>query len=228
MTCKNLLKLSLLLYLTIALSFITSQSFAQGGVYITKKGDTIYYNRIEQKYPTIKYWVDETNKPIKILDTDIGFRADMPEYKLVKNETDEFSGNLVKTTEGITCGGNKRDREGYSNGLRIWLTKIVSATQKPLYAIKMRTTANIGCTGLEKNYTMIKLQNNEVIELKEYVLDIDCERQAISTFELDESKLNKLKSNEIKSIRLRKSDTYEDFGILFPNFLIKLIEIIEN
>jgi hypothetical protein len=75
---------------------------------------------------------------------------------------------------------------------------------------------------------MIKLQNNEVIELKEYVLDIDCERHAISTFELDESILNKLKSNEIKSIRLRKSDTYEDFGVLFPNFLIKLIEIIEN
>jgi hypothetical protein len=225
---KNLLISLLALNLIIVLSFTSNQSFAQSGVFITKKGDTIYYNRIEKKYPTIKYWVEETSKPIKILDTDIGFRAELPEYKLVKNETDEFSGNLVKTTEGITCGGNKRDRQGYSDGLRIWLTKIIFPTQKPLYAINMRTTVNIGCSGLEKNYVMIKLQNNEVIELKESVLDVDCERHAVSIFELDENVLNKLKSNEIKSIRLRKSEAFEDFGVLFPNFLIKSIDTIEN
>jgi hypothetical protein len=213
--------------LLMTLVFISNYSSAQGFL-ITKSGDTIQYTKIdESKFPNYKYWTTESEKPQKIKSSDISNKLPFPEYKLIMNEIDEFTGNLKKYTEIVTVGSTKRNENNYSINLVISLGKIVSSG-KITYIIKLRTPNELGCTGSSKNYVMIKFNNGEVIKLDNDIAEIDCQRSAFSKYLLTDDVLNKLRYNEIQSIRFQKSEFYDDYYTIFPDCLIKTLEILDK
>jgi hypothetical protein len=219
----NHLLMSLIL---ITVFLIPNYSSAQGFL-ITKTGDTIQYTKIESKYPNTKYWTSGSDKAKKIKLTDISNSFSLPEYKLTKNEIDEFTGDLKRYTKFISIGGTKRDKTNYSINLVAWMGKIVSSDKKT-YVIKMRTPSELGCSGSDKNYAMIKFMDNEVIKLDNDIAKIDCSKNAVSVFLLTDDILNKLRYNKIKSVRFRQSEYYADYDVIFPDCLIRTIEILDE
>jgi len=221
---KNELLLVTLILMTVF--FISHYSFAQGFL-ITKSGDTVQYTKIEHNYPNTKYWTSGSNKAKKIKLMDISNTFSLPEYKLTKNEIDEFTGDLIKNTKFISIGGTKRDKSNNSVSLVTWMGKIVSSDKK-LFVIKMRTPSELGCSGSDKNYAMIKFMDNVVIKLDNDIAKIDCGKNAVSVFLLTNDILNKLRYNEIKSVRFRQSEYYADYDVFFPDCLIRTIEMLDE
>lgn len=206
---------------------ITNYSSAQG-ILITKSGDTISCSRIEEGNSlSYKYWTTESGKPQKIKFSEIGNRFFMPEYKLTTNETDEFTSNFKRYSKYISIGGTKPDTRGYSGNLVVWMGKVVSSTDKS-YLIQLRTPIELGCSGSNKNYVMIKFNDNEVITLENDIAEIDCGKNAVSTYLLSDTVLNKFRNNEIKSVRFKQSESYADFYVIFPDCLIKTMQIIDE
>ena len=218
-------KLVFIIFLT---GFLIPNYSSAQGILITKNGDTIRCSRIEEgnslKY---KYWTSESEKPQKIKLSEIGNRFLMPEYKLTTNETDEFTGDFKRFSKHISIGGTKPDKKGYSSNLVVWMGKIVSSSEKS-YAIYLRTPEELGCSGSDKNYVMIKFKDNEVITLDNDIAEIDCDKNAVSTYLLSNTVLNKFRSNEIKSVRFQQSEFYADFYIMFPDCLIKTMQILDR
>lgn len=211
----------------IVIFYIPINSFAQGFL-ITKSGDTIQYSKIENKGSNILYWTSEIiKKPRKIKSSEISTQIKFPEYKLSKNEIDDFTGDLKRSTELITIGSTKRDKNNYSINLAVWMNKIVYSNKKT-YLIKLRTPNELGCTGSDKNYVMIKFKDGEVIKLDNDIAKIDCDRSAHSVYKLNDEALYKLRHYEIESIRYRKSDFYADYYIIFPDCLINTIKILDE
>lgn len=219
----------LFLFSSFFLSILTfpKNAIAQG-IIITKAGDTINYSKIENDYPDTKYWIKGSDTPIIIRLDAIGNQISLPEYILEKNEVDEFTGSLKRFTKIINVGGSKSNSNGYSTNLIVRMGKIVSTDKTVMYVIKMRTPTELGCSGSDKNYAMIKLVNNEVIELKNDISEIDCKKNAVSTYVLLDDVLNKLRKLEVKAIRFRQSENYEDFSVIFPDCLIKTLETLDK
>lgn len=206
---------------------ITNYSSAQG-ILITKSGDTIRCSRIEEGSSlSYKYWTIESEKPQKIKLSEIGNRFPMPEYKLTTNETDEFMGSFKRYSKCISIGGTKPDTRGYSGNLVVWMVKIVSSSDKS-FLIQLRTPFELGCSGSDKNYVMIKFKDNEVITLENDIAEIDCGKNAVSTYILSDTVLNKFRNDEIKSVRFKQSESYADFYVIFPDCLIKTMQIIDK
>ena len=218
---------SFLIMLILMMVFlIPNNSFAQG-LLITKTGDTIKFTKIEFKYPIIKYWTNGSDQAKKIKSRDISTHFSFPEYKLTKNLIDEFTGDSIRTTKFFVIGGTKRDIRNYSNPLVIWMGKIISSV-KTSYFIYLRTPVNLGCSGSNKNYVMVKFMNNKVIKLDKDIAKIDCHKNAVSIYRLTKDNLNLLISNKIKSIRFRQSEYYEDYYAIFPDCIIKSIKLLDE
>ncbi len=206
---------------------IPNFSSAQG-ILITKSGDTIRCSRIEEGNSlSYKYWTEESEKPQKIKLSEIGNRFFIPEYKLTTNETDEFTGDFKRFSKYISIGGTKPNKNNYSSNLVVWMGKVVSSTDKS-YVINLRTPEELGCSGSDKNYVMIKFNDNEVITLENDIAEIDCGKNAVSTYLLSDTVLNKFRIDEIKSVRFQQSEFYSDFYVMFPDCLIKTMQIIDE
>lgn len=218
------------IYLNLAflvLCLIPCLSFAQG-IIITKGGDTIRYKKIENSGSlNYKYWTHDSEKAKYIKLSEIGNRFFEPEYMLTLNEIDEFTGDFKRLTKYVSIGGTKKDKNNYSSNLVVWLAKIVSSTEK-LYFINLRTPLEIGCSGSQKNYAMFKFIDDEVITLEEDLAEIDCGKNAVSTFILSEKDIVKFKQHELKSVRFKQSEFSADFYVIYPDCLIRKFQILNE
>jgi len=220
--------ISQLVFVIFLIEFLFPNYSSAQGILITKSGDTIRCSRIEEgKSLSYKYWTAESEKPQKIKLSEIGNRFFMPEYKLTTNETDEFTGDFKRFSKYISIGGTIPDKMGYSGNLVVWMGKIVSSSDES-YAIYLRTPMELGCSGADKNFVMIKFNDNEVITLENDIAEIDCGKNAVSTYLLSATALNKFRNDEIKSVRFQQSEFYADFYVMFPDCLIKTMQIIDD
>lgn len=217
-------KILLILLAICSLSF--SKAFSQGIIF-TKAGDTIYYTKLEHKYPNTLYWIEGSSKPIKIKLTDISNTVQYPEYALSTNEVDEFTGSKKIMTHFITVGSTKSGIMAYSVNLISWVGKMVNKEQISYY-IMFRSPAELGCSGSDKNYAYIKFANDEVLKLEKDIAEIDCKKNAVSIYMLDEFSIDKLRHNEIKAIRFKQSDSYEDYYTMFPDCIIKSVLLLDQ
>lgn len=148
--------ISQLIIVIFHIGFLIPRYSPAQGILITKSGDTIRCSRIEEGNSlSYKYWTEESEKPQKIKLPEIGNRFFIPEYNLTTNETDEFTGDFKRFSKYISIGGTKPDKNNYSSNLVVWMGKIVSSSDKS-YAIYLRTPMELGCSGSDKNFVMIK------------------------------------------------------------------------
>lgn len=206
--------------------FQSKESNAQGVIF-TKSGDTIYYTKLEHDYPYSKYWLKESNKPIKIKLDDIGNSYEFSKYDLKSNYVDEFTGNIKKESNIFVVGSTKPDINKYSINLIAWLGKTI-AKDTTQYFIKLRTPHDLGCSGSSKNYVMFKFLDDKVIRVENDIADIDCSKNAVSIFVLNDETLTKLKNIKLKSVRFSQSKFYSDYDVLISDCIIKTIETIEK
>jgi hypothetical protein len=222
---KSISQLTFVIFLV---GFLIPNYLSAQGILITKSADTIHYVRIDDsRYPNYKYWTSENSKPQKIKSSEIGNRFLIPEYVLTKNEIDEFTDDFKRFSKYISIGGTKPDKRKYSGNLVVWMGKVVSSSDKS-YAIYLRTPMELGCSGSDKNYVMIKFNDNEVITLENDIAEIDCGKNAVSTYLLPDNVLNKFRNDKIKSVRFQQSEFYADFYVIFPDCLIKTMQIIDD
>ncbi len=195
-------------------------SFGQGLI-LTKSGDTIRCSRID--YKSNSYWVEEVKYEIPKNTLEI-FNID---YFLIENEIDKFTGFSKKTSKFNAIALSSKDADGYRKPFVVYMKKIISS-DTAIFALCLRTSYNLGCSGANGNYVMIKFTNGDVITLEKDIAKIDCAKSSISIFVLGEMELYKIKNQEISSIRFKKSEYYEDFEILFPDYLIKTIKLLDE
>jgi hypothetical protein len=215
-----------LVVLFILCILVPPKSEAQGLIF-TKAGDTIHYNKIEEDYPVYKYWVNDSEKPIKIKFSEVGNHISYPKYNLVIDKVDEFTGIKTRAT-GIIGIGMSRD---FINGERVVLAVMFGKADtvgRTSYIIRMHTPAKIGCSGASDNYAMIKFADNDVIKLEKDIARVDCKQAARSAYVLRGETLDKIKKYEIKAIRFRQSEGFLDFDLLFPDALMKSLELIDK
>jgi len=196
-------------------------------VIFTNSGDTIYCSKFENKYPNSLYWIEESQKPIKIKAIEIRNVLNFPVYELTLNQVDEFTGKINLLTERITFGSNKSD--GYSglSNLTFSVGRVVSNSEER-YFITLYPLTDLGCSGSVKNYAVIKFINGEVLKLENDLADINCGESAYSLYRIDSDALNKLTHNKVKAIRLNMSESFEDYYTIFPECVIKSLLLLNQ
>ena len=157
----------------------------------------------------------------------LSYSQDVPAvYELKTDEIDEFTGKLKKTSNLMGIGEDK-----LKNRLIVYFNKradIKDSITNERYYLNILTYGDLGCSGVDKNYVMIKFDNDDVIKLENDISKINCKTSATSRYKLDGEILAKLKLNNIQSIRLRQSEHYSDFNIFYPDFFINTIQLLDN
>ncbi|MCK4408040.1 MAG: hypothetical protein KAV44_10220 [Bacteroidales bacterium] len=201
---------------------ITNPDPAYEGVIILESGDTILFTKYESGSPKSKYWTKDNTKPIKISFLEVRNIFFIPTYSFSKDTIDEFTGKWKRYLYGFPVGG-----ESYASTLYAYPGKI-SSENKSTYFIHFKSTNDLGCSGGSGNYVIIKLMNGDVVKLNPDKAKISCKKNPISTYYLKGENLSKLRTNQIKAIRFKQTEKFSDFDIIFPDFLIKSIEVMDN
>lgn len=218
------MKITVLLTLVVMLA--CTNSFGQGLLF-TKSGDTIRYERYEDSYPNMSYWLPESTKPVKIKMENIKSRIDQPVYVIDKNDVDDYTGELSRLTKTIAIGISGQQSGPFSMNLMAALIKISDST-KSNYYLKLWSLIDLGCGGAKGNYIMIKFKSKDVVKLEDDKASLTCKAGALSVYSIPLDFVDKIRTSEIVGIRVKQSKGVQDFDIVFPEALIKSMEIIDR
>ena len=196
-------------------------------IIITKSNDTIKCINCEIGYPKTKYWIEGSDKPIKIASSDVIATVKVPDYSFLTNKVDEFNGASIKILNKINIGIEKVEGNYMATGLFAFFTKVVKESTV-VYGIKLFSKKELGCSGANENYTIIKFEDGNIIKLEKDLSEIDCGDHPISTYILSGDNLMKLKKYKISAIRFKQSESQEDYYTLFPDCIIKSIDKLDE
>ncbi|MBD0822603.1 hypothetical protein [Aestuariibaculum marinum] len=138
----------------------------------------------------------------------------------IKNEVDEFEGyKIISTIDYIINDPKLVVRE-----LRIQLARVKNEK------FVIFSSYDLGCTSpykSSKSYVKVKLENNDIITFYHHG-DIDCGDEFRLYGRISESEIARLKSSEIKTVRLSGTEGYLDVDVdYFKDFFIKKLKCIE-
>ncbi len=114
--------------------------------------------------------------------------------ELWKNETDDFTGEILRITETYTVA------EGIGE-LSIGVGRFDQT-----YVMYVSSTVDLGCVGAAGNYIMLKFTDGTTLKLKDKA-KIDCGDDPTSLFLLD---LASLEGKQIEKLRYNRSEYYDD------------------
>lgn len=206
------------IFLILIFSSIFVKCLFSQHIIITKQRDTIYCEKTELKYPNWLYWTKESEKPIKIKNIDVLTIVDFPTYKIEENKKDDFTGNTHVMTKPITFGNSVDNAKAR---IDFWISKVTLKDEKTKHVIVLMPSSNLGCSGAKGNYVIFKFINDEVLRIENDLSKIDCSGGYSSMYEIDDSNYDLLLHNEIKAIRLKQSESYQDYYTFFPDCIIQ-------
>lgn len=203
------------LFFLVVANYISAQ-----GVIFTTQGDTIAYTKLDFKGLSYKVWTNKSS-PVTYKMEGMTSKMDSPVYRLLVNEIDEISGDINKFSKFYVIGRTiKSDFRGFHDVIGVELNQINNT-----FFLSLRSAINLGCAGALDNYVIIKFEDGTKLELTKDVAKVDCDRSATSSFILEPEHLLELSKKSIKYIRFQKSESFEDFSIVYKDIFIKLIPL---
>jgi hypothetical protein len=141
-----------------------------------------------------------------------------PIYKIDSTVFDPETKTATFITHRIEAGVNEQ-----GDTLSIYFQKIRTGETKLVYThyLCLFTDQDLGCSGTGDNLVRIKLENGETIKLDKDVAEIKCQPPVESMFLMEETVYEKLRTNNIVSVRLKQSKYYSDFTIRYPDLMKK-------
>jgi hypothetical protein len=121
----------------------------------------------------------------------------MNAQKLWKDEVDDFTGDVKKFTNYYNVATTD-----------VGTIKVSAIRLNDFYYIKMKSTADLGCSGASDNYAIIKFTDGTTLRLDKDYSDIDCSDSTPSLFSLSVN--SPLFTKEIEKIRFKQSKYYTD------------------
>ena len=130
------------------------------------------------------------------------------------NEVDDFTGSTKKITKYYNIASGK----GY-------LLKASVIKLNEIYALFVKSNAELGCAGAVDNYIIFKFVDGSTLKLKD-VSEIDCKDDSNSTFLLEDNDLSKF-NTPIEKIRFSRSKLYLDTETTGTYSLSELIKVVK-
>jgi hypothetical protein len=146
--------------------------------------------------------------------TVFGMITEMNGQQLKTDKTDDFTGDIIKTTKDYVVGVGvgllyaRVSRVGSSEGLWVW------------------SSSDLGCSGASNNFIMIKFTDGSTIKYKDSS-SVDCsggeESKSLFMF-----KIIDFKGKTIEKIRFRQSELYDDYTVETGEFtFLELIKAVQ-
>ena len=194
-------------------------------IIITKTDDTIYCKKTEFKYPNWFYTTEESDKPIKIRHSEVRSIIDFPVYEIDENTKDDFTGIIHKIAKENIFGVSAKQN---SSRLNFWISKIIKPDGESNYVIVLDPDEDLGCSGAKDNYVIFKFINNETLHIEDDISKIDCRGGYASMYLLDNIAFELLLHNEVKAIRIKQSENYQDYNTFFSDCIMRVLLLLNE
>ena len=148
-----------------------------------------------------------------------------PVYKLKTREINPVT-NQPEMTSEISEIGENESKERLS--VYFQSNRISISPRKNEYFLHIFSSSDLGCSGVVDNYVKIKLENGEILKLANDLSKTNCKVPVESIYKIEPEALEKLKANNIESIKLKQSKYYSDYNIWFPDFFSRTIRMLER